>query len=74
MPERSTQDVRRSIEATRAELSTSVNQLQVKVGELTDWRAHLTRNRTAVVVGAAAAGFLIGGGVAGVLGLIGRRR
>ena len=70
---RTPDEIRRSVEATREELRTSLNQLQVKVGYLTDWRTQIVNNRTAVLVGAGVAGFVVGGGIAGVLGLLRRR-
>jgi hypothetical protein len=71
---RTPEQIRASIEATRQELSFSVNDLRSKVGELADWRRHLVENRQAALVGAAAAGFVIGGGVAATFSLLRRRR
>lgn len=73
MPERSPEQIRTSVEATRQELTFSLNDLQGKVSELTNWRRPLARNRTAVLVGAAAAGFVVGGGIAATVGLFRRR-
>src|SRR3712207_9454596 len=56
--------IRASIESTREELAFSVNDLRSKVAELTDWRRQLAENRKAALIGAAVAGFVIGGGVA----------
>jgi len=70
---RSSEQIRRSIEATRGELTYDVKELQGKVTELTDWRARLRENRQPVIVGAAAAGFILGGGLAGFFGLFRRR-
>jgi hypothetical protein len=74
MPERSPTEIRSSIETTRRELAFSVNDLRTKVSALTDWRRPLAENRPAVIVGAAVAGFVIGGGVAATIGLLRRRR
>jgi tetrahydromethanopterin S-methyltransferase subunit B len=74
MPERSSAEIRASIEETRRELSYSVNDLQSKVKELTNWRARLAENQQAAIIGAAVAGFVIGGGIAAVGGLLRRRR
>jgi hypothetical protein len=74
MPERSPAEIRSSIETTRQELAFSMNDLRAKVNTLTDWRRPLIENRQAVVVGAAVAGFVIGGGVAATVGLLRRRR
>jgi hypothetical protein len=74
MAERSPAEIRTSIEATRRELALSVNDLRTKVNTLTDWRRPLAENRQAVIVGAAVAGFVIGGGIAATVGLLRRRR
>jgi hypothetical protein len=67
--------IRASIEETRRELAFSVNDLRSKVAELTDWRRQLAENRGAAIVGAAVAGFVIGGGVAATFSILtGRRR
>jgi dienelactone hydrolase len=73
MPTRHPEEIRRSIEATRAELAFSVNDLRSKVAELTNWRRQLAENRQAAIVGAAVAGFVIGGGIAATIGLFRRR-
>ena len=69
MAERHPQEIRASIESTREELTYSVNDLQSKVEYITDWRRHLRSNRQQVVIGAAVAGFVLGGGLAAVAGL-----
>ena len=75
MAGRSPEMIRASIEETRHELAFSVNDLRSKVAEITNWRGQLIRNRKAALVGAAVAGFVIGGGVAATVSLItGRRR
>ena len=71
---RSPEQIRSSIEETRRELAFSVNDLRSKVGELTNWRRQLAENREAALVGAAVAGFVIGGGVAATVSLFRRRR
>ena len=73
MPTRSPQEIRASLEATRTELEYSLNDLQGKVRELTNWRRQLVENKRTVIIGAAVAGFLIGGGVAATFGLFKRR-
>ncbi len=70
---RSSEQIRRSIEAARGELTYDVEELQLKVAELTDWRSRLRQHRQPVIIGAAAAGFLVGGGLAGFFGLFRRR-
>jgi hypothetical protein len=74
MPERSPELIRQSIEDTRNELVFSVNDLRTKVNELTNWRRQLAENRQTALIGAAVAGFVIGGGVAATISLITRRR
>ena len=71
---RTPEEIRASIESTREELAFSVNDLRSKVAELTDWRGQLVRNRKAALIGAAVAGFVIGGGVAATFSLVGGRR
>jgi hypothetical protein len=66
--------IRASIEETRRELAFSVNDLRSKVNELSNWRGQLVRNRKAALVGAAVAGFVIGGGVAATVSIITGRR
>ena len=70
---RSPEQIRSSIEETRRELAFSVNDLRSKVAELTNWRRQLVQNRDKALVGAAVAGFLIGGGVAATVSIIRRR-
>ena len=72
--QRSPAEIRSSIETTRRELAFSVNDLRSKVSTLTDWRRPLAENRQAAIVGAAVAGFVIGGGIAATVSLLRRRR
>jgi hypothetical protein len=74
MAERSPELIRQSIEDTRNELVFSVNDLRTKVNELTNWRRQLADNRQTALIGAAVAGFVIGGGVAATISLLTRRR
>jgi len=71
---RSPELIRQSIEETRRELAFSVNDLRSKVAEITDWRRQLAENRRTALVGAAVAGFVIGGGLAATVSLFRRRR
>ena len=66
---RTPHEIRASVEETRQELEYSINDLQSKVREISDWRSQVARHRTPVVVGAAVAGFVIGGGIAAFAGL-----
>ena len=73
MPTRTPEEIRSSVEATRQELTYSLNDLQSKVNQLSNWRKPLSENRTAAIAGAAVAGFVIGGGIAATIGLFRRR-
>ena len=74
MPARTPEEIRASIEANRKELGTSVERLRNEVAVLTDWRRQLVKHQKQAVIGAAVAGFIIGGGIAAVGGLFRRRR
>jgi hypothetical protein len=74
MAARTPEEIRASIEANRKELGTSVERLRSEVAVLTDWRGQLARHQKQAVIGAAVAGFIIGGGIAAVGGLFRRRR
>jgi hypothetical protein len=72
---RNPEEIKRSIEANRAELGLAVERLRGEVAEIADWRKHLRNNQKQVMVGAAVAGFVLGGGIAAMTGLLtGRRR
>jgi hypothetical protein len=70
---RSAEEIRASIEANRAELAHSLVRLRSEVTELTDWRKQISTHQKQVLIGAAVAGFVIGGGIAAVSGLFRRR-
>jgi hypothetical protein len=67
---RSPEEIRRSIEANRAELGVAVDRLRAEVTELTDWRKQINKRRKQLLIGAAVAGFVLGGGVAALGGLV----
>jgi hypothetical protein len=72
---RTPEEIRRSIEANRAELGLAVERFRGEVAEITDWRKHLRNNQKEIMIGAAVAGFVLGGGIAAMTGLLtGRRR
>jgi len=75
-PPRTPEEIRDSIERNREALGASLEKLRVEVVELTDWRAQARRHQRELTWGAAAAGFVIGGGIAGLGGLLfgGKRR
>ena len=70
MSGRNPEEIRRSIESNRQELVGAVDRLRNEVTVATDWRRHIRRHRREVLIGAAVAGFVIGGGFAA----LGRRR
>jgi hypothetical protein len=73
--QRTPEEIRRSIEANRAELGLSVERLRGEITEMADWRKHLRNNQKQVLIGAAVAGFVLGGGIAAMTGMLsGRRR
>jgi hypothetical protein len=75
MPARTPEEIRASIERNRQELGVSLERLRGEVAELTDWRKQLVVHRREAVIGAVVAGFVIGGGIAGLGKLVfGRRR
>ena len=72
---RTPEEIRRSIEANRAELGVAVDRLRAEVSELADWRKQINKRRKQFLIGAAVAGFVLGGGIAAMTGLLtGRRR
>ena len=71
---RSAEEIRQSIEANRAELGMAVERLRGEVTKATDWRGQFQRHRKQVLVGAAMAGFVLGGGVAAMTGMLTGRR
>jgi C4-dicarboxylate-specific signal transduction histidine kinase len=74
MPQRTPEEIRRSIEANRAELAVSMQRLRGEVAEVTDWRKQLREHQQQVLIGAAVAGFVLGGGIAAMGGLLRRKR
>jgi hypothetical protein len=60
-PGRSAEQIRRDIQLQRHDLSHSVEALRGRVAELTDWRRQVREHRSQLIVGAAVAGFAIGG-------------
>jgi hypothetical protein len=71
---RTPEEIRQSIEANRAELAVAVERLRGEVVKATDWRAHLERHKKEVLIGAAVTGFVLGGGIAAMTGLLTGRR
>ncbi|HEV3129386.1 MAG TPA: DUF3618 domain-containing protein [Solirubrobacteraceae bacterium] len=77
MPTRTPDEIRASIEQNRQELGESLAYLRDEVTQLTDWRAQLRARQSQLLPVAVVAGFVAGGGLAGLTGLItgrGRRQ
>jgi hypothetical protein len=74
MPQRTPEEIRASIESNRAELAVSLQRLRSEVAEVTDWRKQIREHQKQVLVAAAVAGFVLGGGIAAMGGLTRRRR
>ena len=60
MAQRSSAEIRSSIESNRMELAVSLARLRGEVAHLTDWRGHIQRHRSQVIVGTAVLGLAIG--------------
>jgi hypothetical protein len=71
---RTPEEIRQSIEANRAELAISMEKLRGEVEKATDWRSQLRAHKREVIIGAAVAGFVLGGGIAAFTGLLTGRR
>ncbi|CAN5238756.1 hypothetical protein BH20ACT16_BH20ACT16_09510 [soil metagenome] len=71
---RTPEQIRQSIEENRRQLGTSVERLHSEIAVLTDWRGQLEKHKKNAVIGAAVAGFVIGGGIAAFGGLFRRKR
>ena len=67
---RSPDEIRRDIEQHRRELGDAIGRLRGEVKQATDWRSQILAHQQQVLIAAAIAGFVIGGG----LGILGRRR
>ncbi|MFL5900632.1 MAG: DUF3618 domain-containing protein [Solirubrobacterales bacterium] len=61
VPGRSAAEIRRDIDLQRRDLGGSVEALRGRVTELTDWRRQVREHRSQLIVGAAVAGFALGG-------------
>lgn len=69
---RTPEQIKASIEANRRDLAHSLASLRHEVEEITDWRKQLRANQQKVLIGAGIAGFVLGGGIAGLTGLFRR--
>ena len=68
--QRTPEEIRASIEANRVQLGEAIAQLKAEVTVATDWRRQIEKHKKQVLIGAAVAGFVLGGGLA----IITRRR
>jgi hypothetical protein len=59
MAQRSTTEIRDSIENNRRELAVSLETLHGEVTRITDWRGHVQRHQRELVMGAAAVGVVM---------------
>jgi uncharacterized protein DUF3618 len=75
MATRTPEQIRASIEANRKELGSSLEALRGQVEELTNWRKQLAAHQREAIIAAAAVGFVLGGGIGAVGGIVfGRKR
>jgi hypothetical protein len=70
---RTTEQLRRDIEAEREQLADAVEDLRGGLAEVTDIGARLRANLPVVAVGAVGAGFLLAGGIGATMRLLARR-
>jgi len=68
---RTPDELRGDLDQRQGELANSLTDLRREIVSIADWRAQINRTRGKVLAGAAVAGFVLGGGIAAV---IGRRR
>ncbi len=67
---RSPEEIRQSIEANRAELALAVDRLRGEVQRATDFRRQFELHKREILIGAAVAGFVLGGGLAAIGSLL----
>ncbi|MFN2468362.1 MAG: DUF3618 domain-containing protein [Gaiellaceae bacterium] len=70
---RTTDAVRREIEAEREELARAVDELRTGIGEATDVAGKLRSNLPVVAAGALGVGFFLAGGIGATMRLLARR-
>ena len=74
--DRSPEEIRRDIEQHRQELGEAIDRLRAEVNRASDWRAQIRQHQRQVLIAAAVAGIVLGGGLGGLAGVLtgGRRR
>ncbi len=72
--QRTPAEIRDSIERNREDLGRAIERLQVEVREVTDWRKQVLAHQRELIIAAAATGFVLAGGIGGVIGLFRRRK
>jgi len=72
--DRTPEQIRASIEAQRADLARSLEHLRSEVTVASDWRRQVHLHQKQILIGAAVAGFVLGGGIAGLTGIFRRRK
>ena len=72
--QRSPEQIRQDIEQHRQELGAAMDRLRGEVQRATDWRSQILANQQKVLIGAAVAGIVLGGGIAAVPRLFRRRK
>ncbi len=70
-PQRTPDEIRASIEGHRNQLTQAVGDLTVATQQATDWRRQVGRKPLPFAGAAVAAGFLLGGGLVALGGLLG---
>jgi len=58
--QRTPAEIRDSIESNRMELARSLDRLRGEVAYVTDWRGHIERHRSELMIGAAVVGLALG--------------
>ena len=68
---RTPEEIRASIESQRGELTRAIGDLTVAANQATDWRRQVRRKPMPFAGAAVAAGFILGGGLVALGGLLG---
>lgn len=74
MAQRSSEEIRASIEEQRVLLAGELEQVRTGLAEVTDWRKQLREHKREAAIVAAVAGFVVAGGIGALGGAFRRRR